>query len=527
MIVRTPSHVACFSVDPALMAHNMTAQFSPLIPDDEFNRQLEANVRPSAWQNPKPTGRYNLVVIGAGTAGLVTAAGAAGLGAKVALIERNMMGGDCLNVGCVPSKAIIAAARSASGVRKSADYGIRIPQEPQVDFAAAMQRMRRLRAQISPNDSAERFRNLGVDVFLGQARFVDSDTVDVNGTPLKFKRAVIATGARAAAPPIPGLDSVDYLTNETLFSLTELPPRLGVIGAGPIGCEMAQAFAQLGSRVTLFESTRGILPREDPEAAEFLKRSMQHDGVEILCGGTDLKVRNENGICVSVTVDGVGRDVHVDRLLVAVGRTPNVEGLGLETVGVDCHSKGITVNDRMQTTHPRIFAAGDVCSPFQFTHAADFMARIVIQNTLFLGRARSSSLVIPWCTYTSPEIAHVGLTGQQINEQNIATDTYVQKFHDVDRAILDGEEDGFVKVHVRKGTDSIVAATIVAAHAGDLISEITLAMTHGLGLRKLGSTIHPYPTQADAIRRLGDQFNRTRLTPWVKSLFQRWLAWTR
>jgi len=509
------------------MVHNMTSHFSPLIPDDEFNRQLESHVRPATWQNPRPAGRYNLVVIGAGTAGLVTAAGAAGLGAKVALIERNMMGGDCLNVGCVPSKAIIAAGRAAASVRTAEPFGVRMSGHAQVDFAAVMRRMRRLRAQVSPNDSAERFRKLGVDVYFGQAKFVDSNTVDVNGTSLKFKRAVIATGARVAAPPIPGLDSVDYLTNETLFSLTQMPRRLGVIGAGPIGCEMAQAFAQLGSQVTLFESARGILPREDSEAAEVLKRSMRRDGVDIVCGGTDLQVRKDNGICVSVKLDGVVRDVCVDQLLIAVGRTPNVEDLGLETVGVHCHSKGITVNDRLQTTNPTIFAAGDVCSPFQFTHAADFMARIVIQNTLFLGRARSSSLVIPWCTYTSPEIAHVGLTDQQITEQNIATDTFVQKFHDVDRAILDGEENGFVKVQVQKGTDRIVAATIVAAHAGDLISEITLAMTHGLGLRKLGSTIHPYPTQADAIRRLGDQFNRTRLTPWVKSLFQRWLAWTR
>ena len=353
------------------------------------------------------------------------------------------------------------------------------------------------------------------------------NTVDVDGTRLQFKRAVIATGARAGAPPIPGLNTVEYLTNETLFSLTELPQRLGVIGAGPIGCEMAQAFAQLGSEVFLVETKHGILPREDRDAAEIVQQAITRSGVKLLCCGKKLEIKKDNGIRLTVESHGQGYDEPIDQLLVSVGRVPNVEHLNLEAVGVDYDKKGVKVNGRMQTTNSRIYAAGDICSPYQFTHAADFMARIVIQNALFKGRKKSTSLVMPWCTYTSPEIAHVGLYESEAKEQGIEVDTFMQEFRDVDRAILDGDDEGFVKVHVKKGTDKIVGATIVAGHAGDMISEITLAMTHGLGLSKIGSTIHPYPTQAEAIRKLGDQFNRTRLTPFVKSLFKKWLAWTK
>jgi len=496
-------------------------------PSDASNQQLVQNVHPLDWVNPQPEGRYNLVVIGAGTAGLVTAAGAAGLGAKVALVERSLMGGDCLNVGCVPSKGLISAARVAATFRRAGQFGVNVPGEAAVDFSAVMQRMRRLRARISPNDSAARFRELGVDVYFGQASFVDSSTVEVEGARLKFKRAVIATGARAAAPPIPGLDSVDYLTNETLFSLTELPRRFGVIGAGPIGCEMAQAFAQLGSEVFLVEAEHGILPREDQDAAEIVQRAIIGDGVHLLCCGKDLKLSDDGGIRLTVQSHGQGYDEPVDQLLVSVGRRPNVENLNLEAVGVDYDQKGVKVDDRMRTTNPRIYAAGDICSPYKFTHAADFMARIVIQNALFMGRKKASSLVIPWCTYTSPEIAHVGWYQQQAREQGIEVDTYTQKLAEVDRAILEGEDDGFARVHVKRGTDKVVGATIVARNAGDMISEIAMAMTHGLGLSKIGSTIHPYPTQAEAIRRLGDQYNRTRLTQLLKTLFDKWLAWTR
>jgi pyruvate/2-oxoglutarate dehydrogenase complex dihydrolipoamide dehydrogenase (E3) component len=501
-----------------------------LLPGDEHNQRLESNVHPPDWRNPTPRGRYHLVVIGAGTAGLVTSAGAAGLGAKVALVERALMGGDCLNVGCVPSKGVIAAARAAAAVRRAREFGVRLPAEVTVDFAAAMARMRRLRAQISPHDSARRFSDLGIDVFFGGGRFVDSSTIAIDGDAgsarLEFKRAVIATGARAAAPPVPGLDAVEYLTNETVFTLTERPRRFGVIGAGPIGCELAQAFAQLGSEVFLIEAEHGILPREDRDAAEMVQAALNRDGVKLLCCGKNLVIKRDGGIRLAVESHGTGYDEPIDKLLVAVGRKPNVDGLNLEAVGVEYNKQGIKVNDRLQTTNPRIYAAGDVCSPYQFTHAADFMARIVIQNALFLGRAKASRLTIPWCTYTSPEIAHVGLYSNEAERKGIAIDTFVQPLDQVDRAILEGDH-GLVKVHVKKGTDTIVGATIVAPHAGDLISEITLAMTAGFGLRKIGATIHPYPTEADAIRKLGDQYNRTRLTPRVKMLFRAWLRWTR
>ena len=321
---------------------------------------------------------------------------------------------------------------------------------------------------------------------------------------------------------------MDYLTNESVFSLTELPRRLGVIGAGAIGCEMAQAFARFGSEVFLIEAMHGVLPNEDPVASELVKAALTRDGVRVMCCGKEVRVsKQDDGIHVGLGSHDHSYDVVVDRLLVATGRSPNIEGLGLDEAGVKWHRKGVTVNDRLQTSNPRVFAAGDICSPYQFTHAADFMARIVIQNALFAGRAKASALVIPWCTYTSPELAHVGMSARQAMEQGVDIDTYTQQLDGVDRAILEGETEGFVQVHARKGTDEIVGATIVAARAGDMISHLSLAMTHGLGLKKIGSTIHPYPTQTEAIRKIGDQYSRTRLTPFVKALFLKWLKWTR
>ncbi|MEY2882153.1 MAG: hypothetical protein RLZZ15_4533 [Verrucomicrobiota bacterium] len=506
----------------------MTNSPFPLQPWDEHNQKLHAHVAPTDWKNPTPAPRYNLVVIGGGTAGLVTAAGAAGLGAKVALIERHMLGGDCLNVGCVPSKALIRAARAVAEARDSVRFGVKLGGEVTVDFPAVMERMRRLRADISPHDSAARFRELGVDVFLGAGKFTGPDTVEVGGQILHFAKAAIATGARASAPPISGLKDVPYLTNETLFSLTTLPRRLAIVGAGPIGCEMAQCFARFGSEVFLFETTTGVLPREDRDAAQLVQAALVRDGVRLVTHAKDLHLApHAEGVALRFSSQGPEQTVVADRLLVAVGRAPNVEGLGLEAAGVAYDKKGVKVDDRLQTANPRIYACGDICSPYQFTHAADFMARIVIQNALFKGRKKASALVIPWSTYTSPELAHVGLSPKDAKAAGVAIDTYTQPLAKVDRAILDGEDEGFVRVHVRQGTDQIVGATIVAAHAGDLIGEISLAMTKGIGLGGIAGAIHPYPTQAEAIRKVGDLYSRTRLTPFVKRLFARWLAWSR
>jgi len=498
-------------------------------PWDAHNRQLVSHVHPPGWKNPKPASRYNLVVIGAGTAGLVSAAGAAGLGAKVALIERHLMGGDCLNVGCVPSKALISAARAAAAVRDAGAFGVKVPDGIEFDFGQAMERMRRLRAAIAPHDAAQRFRDMGIDVFMGSGQFIDGRTIAIEGQRLNFKKAVIATGARAAAPPIEGLQEVPYLTNETVFSLTELPRRLAVIGAGPIGCEMAQAFARFGSEVLLVEAMHGILPKEDRDASDIVLESMRSDGVKLLCCGKELKLARAGGGKIRLAVEShdKGYAEIVDQLLVAVGRAPNVEGLGLENAAIAFNQKGVQVNDRLQTTNPNIYAAGDICSPYQFTHAADFMARNVIRNALFFGRAKASALTIPWCTYTEPEVAHVGLYEEEAAAQGIAVDTFTRELSDVDRSLLEGRTNGLARVHVRKGTDKIVGATIVAANAGDMISELTLAMTHGLGLKQISAAIHPYPTQAEAIRQIGDAYNRTRLTPFAKSLFSRLMAWRR
>jgi len=498
-------------------------------PPDEYDARLLANVHPAGWINPEPAARYNLVVIGAGTAGLVAAAGAAGLGARVALVERRLMGGDCLNFGCVPSKALIRASRVCSAINHATGYGI-VPTAPaHAEFGAVMERMRRLRADLSANDSAARFKSLGVDVFLGEARFVGRDAAEVDGKRLNFSRALVATGARPAAPPIPGLAESGFLTNETVFSLTELPRRLAVIGAGPIGCELAQAFRRFGSEVWLLEALTQILPREDRDAARIVERAMASDGVELLTGCKVASVgRGAAGRIVRLEHRGASREIEVDEILVTAGRAPNVEEIGLEAAGVEYDRKtGVRVNDYLQTSNPHIFAAGDVCSALQFTHLSDAHARIVIRNALFFGRDRASSLTIPWCIYTDPEIAHVGLGEAEAAARGVAIRTFAQEMSAVDRAVLDGETAGVAKIYVRVGTDQIVGATIVAAHAGEIISELTLAIAAGIGLGRIAGVIHPYPTQAEAIKKIADAYNRTRLTSSRKRLLTGLLAWRR
>jgi pyruvate/2-oxoglutarate dehydrogenase complex dihydrolipoamide dehydrogenase (E3) component len=500
-----------------------------VLPYDKHNEVLVSNVHPSDWQNPEPASRYNLVVIGAGTAGLVTAAGAAGLGAKVALVERHFLGGDCLNVGCVPSKCIIRSSRVVADIRDGSQFGIRVPEGMEADFPAVMERMRRLRARISDHDSAKRFKELGVDVFLGEGRFSGPDTVEVAGKTLKFKKAVIATGTRPVHPAIDGIAEVGFLTNETVFSLTERPRRLAVIGGGPIGCELAQAFRRLGCEVTLFHNASHILNREDSDAAEILQQSFIRDGIRLVLNCKTKKVEKKNGNkVIHVECGGKEEEIAVDEILAGAGRSPNEEGLNLEGVGVKYDKReGIEVNEQLQTTNPRIYAAGDICLKYKFTHTADATARIVIQNALFLGGKKVSALTIPWCTYTDPEIAHVGMYERDAKEKGIEVETYVRLLKDVDRAIVDGEEEGFVKIHVKKGTDQILGATVVARHAGEMLSEVTLAIVGNLGLKTLSNVIHTYPTQAEAIKQVADAYNHTRLTPFIRGMFKKWLSWVR
>jgi pyruvate/2-oxoglutarate dehydrogenase complex dihydrolipoamide dehydrogenase (E3) component len=504
------------------------AETTEVLPKDEHNNKLVANVYPPDWKNPEPARRYNLVVIGAGTAGLVTAAGAIGLGAKVALVERHALGGDCLNVGCVPSKAIIRSSRVYADIRDAHRFGMHVPKGTEADFPAVMERMRRLRARISHNDSVARFRDLGVDVFLGSGRFSGLDTVDVDGKTLRFKKAVIATGARAIQPPIDGLAEAGYLTNETIFSLTQRPGRLAVLGAGPIGCEMAQAFQRLGCNVIVVEMAPQILIREDPDAARIVADALQRDGIDVRLNSTITGVVvSDQGKVIQLKSNGQTEAITVDEILIGAGRAPNVEDLNLDTVGVVHNKGGVVVDDMLRTTNPRIYAAGDICLNYKFTHTADAAARIVIQNALFWGRKKVSALTVPWCTYTDPEIAHVGMYEKDANEKGIPVQTFTRSLNEVDRAIVDGEEEGLVKIHVKKGTDTILGATIVARHAGEVISEITLAMVGKVGLGTIAGVIHPYPTQAEAIKQVADAYNRTRLTPFLKSLFTRVLAWQR
>ena len=500
-----------------------------VLPDDAANRSLVANVHPPDWINPEPEGRYNLVVIGAGTAGLVCAAGAAGLGAKVALIEQHLMGGDCLNVGCVPSKAILRASRALFDARTSGGFGVRGVEALAFDFPAAMERMRRLRAEISRHDSARRFRDeLGVAVFIGQGRFVGPDGIEVDGRRLVFERAAICTGARAAAPPIPGLAEAGYLTNETVFTLTELPPRLAVIGGGPVGCELAQAFARFGSRVTLLHHGTHLLGREDNDAAAILQAVFAREGIDLRLGVRIERVTGEGGEKIlHFERDDVADQVRADAILVAAGRAPNLEGLDLDRAGIAADRTGVRVNDRLQTANPRVYAAGDICSPYKFTHTADAQARLLLANALFKGRQKVSRLIVPWCTYTDPEVAHVGLSERDAEQKGFRVTTLTVPLSTVDRAVLDGEAEGFARVHLRKGTDKILGATIVARHAGEMMGELSLAITAGLGLGAIGRTIHPYPTQAEAIKKLADAYSRTRLTWLVQKVLGGWLQWQR
>ena len=495
--------------------------------DDAHSRERLERLHPPQWRNPRPVDRYDLAVIGGGPAGLVAAHGAAAFGARVALIERDLLGGDCLNIGCVPSKTLIRTSRVYAEMRDAARYGAHLPAEIRVDFPAVMQRMRAIRARLSRVDSVDRLAAAGVDVFFGGGRFVAPDALTIDGTRLHFRKAVIATGARPDTPSIPGLVEAGFLTNENVFDLTELPRRLLVIGGGPLGCELAQVFCRFGVHTTIAQDMPLFIPKEERDAAQILSDAFARDGIEVRLNTTAIRVRVENG---QKWVDLVNDDYHdsvaVDAILTGTGRLPNVEDLGLDSAGVEADSiTGVRVDDFLRTSNPRIYAAGDACLEHKFTHTADASARIVVRNALFKGRQRLSALTVPWCTYTDPEIAHVGLYVREARDRNIPVKTFTVPMHDVDRAITDSEDAGFVKIHVRERTDRILGATIVARHAGEMINEITLAMVAGIGLRTLSNVIHAYPTQAEAIRKAADAYSRTRLTATIQSLLARWVSW--
>ena len=495
---------------------------SPM-PHDPSDRALRELVRPPSWQNPTPADRYNLVVLGGGTAGLVSAIGAAGLGARVAIVERRHMGGDCLNHGCVPSKVLIKAARVLAQARAAGDFGVRVSAVG-LDFDAAMARLRRIRSGLAGQDSVQRLTALGIDVFLGHGRFAARDIVDVDGLCLRFSRAVIATGARPVAPSIPGLAEAGYMTYESIFSLAARPASLVVIGAGSIACELAQTFCRFGSKVTLVTDESRLLPREDPDASATLRARFEREGIHVWTDTTIDRVWRDGGI-VSTGCHGRDAPLEAEALFVATRRIANLEELGLERAGIRCDARGLVVDQRLRTTNPRVWAAGDSTSAFQSTHAADAMARMVVENALFHGWRSTSALVIPRATYTDPEIAHVGISAEDA-QRRADVRTLTVTLESVDRAVIDGTTEGFVRAHVGP-RGRILGATVVAANAGDLIGEMTLAMAAGVSMGALGRTVHAYPTHGDAWKKIADAWRREKLTPFVRSAFGAFLRWQR
>jgi pyruvate/2-oxoglutarate dehydrogenase complex dihydrolipoamide dehydrogenase (E3) component len=480
-----------------------------------------------SWRNPEPRGAYHLLIVGAGPAGLLAAENASRRGAKVALIERNLLGGTCLNTGCIPSKTLIRTSRLYREMRDAEHFGGRVPGGIAVDFPAAMERVKRIHARLAERTSAERLAAMGIDVYFGEARFAGPDSVTVGANVLRFKKALVATGARPVHPPIPGLEEAGYLTYENVFDLTACPKRLLVIGGGPVGCELAQAFARLGSRVTMVQAEPMFLGHEERDAAQLLSDALARDGIEIHLDTDTTRVRVEGNDKVADLVSSdAKRTVAVDQIFVGVGTIPNVHGLELEAAGVAYDGAGgIRVDDFLRTSNPRIFAAGDVCTGNKFPHIESAAARIVVANALFFGRQRLSAEAIPWCTFTDPEIAHVGMYVTEARKKNIPVKTFTVLMHEVDRAIADGEEEGFVKLHVREGTGKILGATVVASHAGDLINEISLAMSAGLDLYALARVNQPYPTQSQAVKMAAGAYVQSRRNSVRAWLMNKWLRW--
>ena len=475
----------------------------------EFDIAARNLLCPEDYVNPTPQGGYHLVILGAGPAGLIAAIGAAGLGAKVALVEKHLMGGDCLNVGCVPSKAILTYAEEHDA--------------PQ--FEEALRFARKIRADIAPHDSVERYSEQGVDVYLGAGEFIDEQSVRVGEQVLTGRRFLISTGARAAIPPIPGLSDSNPLTNETLFDLTEQPATLGILGAGVIGCEMAQAFSKLGTEVHLFELADEVLPLEDREAAQVMRSALEQAGIHLHTGFGVQSIAEEAGQSVVTTEEG---SYPVDRILVALGRRPNTDSLGLDKAGVSVDQQGfIETDEKLRSSNKKIYAAGDCTSRKQFTHNADAQARVVVQNALFAPTAAVTSHVVPRCIYTQPELAAVGLGERELREQGVEFDIFKFELGELDRGRVQQDQISFAKVFTKKGTDKLLGATVIGKDAGEQIAPLTILMANELGLSALGKTIFPYPTRSEYLKRLADAYNRTRMTPTVANLFKKWLSFTK
>lgn len=495
----------------------------PIDTTDQHDKHLQENVHPSDWDNTPKRNTYDYIAIGGGTAGLVATGGAAMLGASTLLIERELLGGDCLVSGCVPSKAILKAAKVAQSVKNAAQFGITAG-EVKIDFARIMQKLRQTRSTISSDDSAQTVTDRGVDILYGNAQFKSQNSIELNGEEIFFKRAIICTGARAALPPVSGLLEAKPLTNETLFQLTELPQRLAIIGGGPIGSEMCQAFTRLGSQVTLFELMPNIIATEDPEASAIIQAKLESEGATVL---TNTKVKSvkssKNGYTIESSRNGKTTSIEVDKILVATGRTPNLENLNLEAANVAYTKTGITVDAYQRTSNKRIYAAGDISSPMKFTHAAYAHAEYATLNALAPFRLfNAKKRIIPYAIYTSPEVAHIGIPHKQLAAEPESWDCYKSDLSENDRSKVEKTTTGFVKLYAKKGTETLIAATIVGESAGELIGQISLAMTAKATLKSLGLTVHPYPTRSESIRRAADEYMFTKLTPFAKKLARLW-----
>jgi len=487
------------------------------------NKILAPFNKPTTFDN-------NLIVIGAGSGGLVSAYIAAAVKAKVTLIEKHKMGGDCLNTGCVPSKALIRTAKALSEAKHSAKYGIK-RMDAAFDFAEVMARVKQVISKIEPHDSIERYTGLGVNVIEGAARIIDPYRVEVNGETLTTRNIIIATGARPLVPPIKGLDSVDYLTSDTLWDLQEQPKRLLVLGGGPIGCELAQAFARLGSQVTLVEMAPQILIREDDEVAAQVRQQFEADGIEVLTGHKALEFRREQDQQLMICeAQGQTKQLVFDKVLVALGRQANVSGFGLETLGVELTERGtVAANEFLATNFPNIHVVGDVTGPYQFTHVAAHQAWFASVNALFgsVKRFKVDYRVIPWATFTDPEVARVGLNEKEATQQGIAYEVTTYGIDDLDRAIADSADHGLVKVLTVPGKDTILGVTIMGKGAGDLIPEFVLAMKYKLGLNKILGTIHIYPTMSEANKYAAGNWKRAHAPATLLNWLEKFHTWRR